>query len=136
MSFTYAVRYYLQGKIRPDYFDKVHAKLVVELERLSLLTDNISLYNAMDQNPDTKEYFLGPKFLAEKENLNGMKSELVRNFTEIMTKIKTNFRDLDLTQDEQEDIKNYAWMGKWQCQKCTYVNPNKETRCLTCDELK
>jgi hypothetical protein len=90
----------------------------------------------LDFDVNTKHYSVGNKFLAHKEKLNGVRNEIEKTFSNIMKNIKTNFRDLIIVGDDTESITNYNWMGKWQCEACTVVNPMKEERCTTCDAPK
>lgn len=131
ITYTYALRFYLKGAARQQFFDFLQGTLESSLESLNKKNEeDWESYIDIDVN---KKMILADKFFKFKQEVNSLKDTVEKHFSKILGDLEAGMPDVPAG-DEDEDID----LGgtNWTCPTCTNENPQKMDKCGICRSLK
>jgi len=134
LAYTYAIRFYLKGTLRQQFFDMLQALLEGSLEKL----------NKRNEEPWEKKYIdvdelakmqLGERFFAFKREVISLKESVEEHFGKTIQDIEANLPDVPYDGDKDHDLDSFA-KDQWFCASCTASNQNNVQYCQSCGSPK
>lgn len=134
LAYTYAIRFYLKGTLRQEFFDMLQGQLEGSLEKLNKLNEEVWEKKYIDVDENSKMH-LGERFFNFKREVIGTKESVEQHFGKTMQDIEADLPEVPYDGDKDVYMTNFT-KDQWFCQQCTASNPVKQTYCQTCSAPK
>lgn len=136
LSYTYAIRFFLQGALKQAFFDLIQGDLERSLEALNKRMEENWL-DFVEYDPQGK-LLIGQKFIRYKESVTTLREVVERHLNSTMKEISLG---LPSVAEERVDGTDYTFDGTntgtvWTCRVCKVKNPIAIENCSTCQTKK
>jgi len=120
LTYTYAMRFYLQGNNKQRFFDFLQGDLERSLEMLNKKNEeDWQLYL------DTDTFgmlHLGEKFFRYKQEVNNMRDTVERHFSKTINQIEAGLPEVADEESKAGDVLSLDDVETWTCPTCTTIN--------------